>query len=164
MNYFGRISENHDRNETKPMTDSGYITETAMDHKIWMQARAIANVCYRYIMNLCTGGVDRTDAINCIILRTKQIDRYAARVGPRNWINTRRDNNKRSVLDIQIMILKQKTSCDTRLQSRNQREENRVNESHDMLMLFWAEPISYFDPPCYDMLWLLNSWGLETSS
>ncbi|MGA7543005.1 MAG: hypothetical protein WBW34_08080 [Nitrososphaeraceae archaeon] len=81
-----------------------------------MQARALANVRYRYIMNLCTSGVDRTDAINCIILRTKQIDRYAARVGPRNRINTRRDNNKRSVLDIQIMILKQKTSCDTRLQ------------------------------------------------
>lgn len=73
-----------------------------------MQARALANVRYRYIMNLCTSGVDRTDAINCIILRTKQIDRYAARVGPRNKINTRRDNNKQSVLGIQIMILKQK--------------------------------------------------------
>jgi hypothetical protein len=34
MKYSGRISENHDRNETKPMTDSGYITETAMDPKI----------------------------------------------------------------------------------------------------------------------------------
>lgn len=79
-----------------------------MDHKTWMQARALANVRYRYIMDLCTGGVDRTDAINCIILRTKQIDRYATRVGPRNRVNTRRDNNKRSVLDIQIMILKQK--------------------------------------------------------
>ncbi|MGB8776782.1 MAG: hypothetical protein WCC82_00955 [Nitrososphaeraceae archaeon] len=87
-----------------------------MDHKTWMQARALANVRYRYIMDLCTGGFDRTDAINCIILRTKQIDRYATRVGPRNRVNTRRDNNKRSVLDIQIMILKQKTSCDTRLQ------------------------------------------------
>jgi hypothetical protein len=73
-----------------------------------MQARDLANVRYRYIMNLCTRGVDRTDAINCIILRTKQIDRYAARVGPRNKINTRRDNNKQSVLGIQIMILKQK--------------------------------------------------------
>ena len=59
-------------------------------------------------MDLCTGGVDRTDAIKCVILRTKQIDRYATRVGPRNRVNTRRDNNKRSVLDIQIMILKQK--------------------------------------------------------
>jgi hypothetical protein len=81
-----------------------------------MQARAIANVYYRYIMDLCTGRVDRRDAINCITLRTKQIDRYAARDGPRNRINTRRDNSKQSVLDIQIMILKQKTSCDTRLQ------------------------------------------------
>ncbi|MFZ0648249.1 MAG: hypothetical protein WAM27_08525 [Nitrososphaeraceae archaeon] len=38
-----------------------------------MQARALANVRSRYIMYLCTRGVDRTDAINCIILRTKQI-------------------------------------------------------------------------------------------
>jgi hypothetical protein len=75
-----------------------------------MQARTIANVHYGYILNLSTGGVDRTDAINCVILRTKQIDRNAARVGPRNRINTRRDNNKRSVLDIQIMILEQKNS------------------------------------------------------
>jgi hypothetical protein len=117
-----------------------------------MQARAIANVRYGYILNLSTGGVDRADAINCVILRTEQIDRYAAIVGPRNRINTRRDNNKRSVLDIQIMILVQKNSCDTRLQSRNQREENRVNESHDMLMLFWADLSLTSILYCYDML------------
>ena len=42
-----------------------------MEHKTRMQAKAVANDRYRYIMDLCTGGVDRTDAINCIIPEDK---------------------------------------------------------------------------------------------
>ena len=40
------------------------IAETAADPKIKLQARAIANDCYKYIMDLTTNGVVITDAIN----------------------------------------------------------------------------------------------------
>ena len=42
------------------------IAETAVDPKVKLQARAIANDCYKYIMELTTGGVILTDAIKYV--------------------------------------------------------------------------------------------------
>jgi hypothetical protein len=42
------------------------IAETAADPKIKLQARAIANDCYKYIMDLTTDGVVITDAIKYV--------------------------------------------------------------------------------------------------
>ena len=42
------------------------IAETATDPKIKLQARAIANDCYKYIMDLTTNGVVITDAIKYV--------------------------------------------------------------------------------------------------
>ena len=42
------------------------IAETAADPKTKLQARAIANDCYKYIMELTTNGVVVTDAIRYI--------------------------------------------------------------------------------------------------
>jgi transposase len=42
------------------------IAETAADPKIKLQARAIANDCYKYIMDLTTNGVVITDAIKYV--------------------------------------------------------------------------------------------------
>ena len=42
------------------------IAETAADPKTKLQARAIANDCYKYIMNLTTNGVVITDALKYV--------------------------------------------------------------------------------------------------
>jgi len=42
------------------------IAETAADPKTKLQARAIANYCYKYIMDLTTNGVAVTDAIKFV--------------------------------------------------------------------------------------------------
>ncbi len=42
------------------------IAETAADPKIKLQARAIANDCYKYIMDLTTNGIVVTDAIKYV--------------------------------------------------------------------------------------------------
>jgi len=42
------------------------IAETAADPKTKLQARAIANDCYKYIMDLTTNGVVITDAIKYV--------------------------------------------------------------------------------------------------
>ena len=42
------------------------IAETTSDPRTKLQARAIANDCYRYIMNLTTNGVVITDAIKFV--------------------------------------------------------------------------------------------------
>ena len=42
------------------------IAETAADPKTKLQARAIANGCYKYIMDLTTNGVVITDAIKYV--------------------------------------------------------------------------------------------------
>jgi hypothetical protein len=42
------------------------IAETAADPKTKLQARAIANDCYRYIMDLTTNGVVITDAMKFV--------------------------------------------------------------------------------------------------
>jgi hypothetical protein len=42
------------------------IAETAADPKTKLQARAIANDCYKYIMDLTTNGVVITDALKYV--------------------------------------------------------------------------------------------------
>jgi ribosome recycling factor len=42
------------------------IAETAADPKVKQQARAIANDCYKYIMDLTTNGVVITDALKYV--------------------------------------------------------------------------------------------------
>jgi transcriptional regulator with PAS, ATPase and Fis domain len=50
------------------------IAETTSDPKTKLQARAIANDCYKYIMDLCTGGVICTQALQYVEKRTEQIN------------------------------------------------------------------------------------------
>jgi hypothetical protein len=50
------------------------IAETAADPKTKLQARAIANDCYKYIMDLTTNGVVVTDAIKYVNQKQEQID------------------------------------------------------------------------------------------
>jgi hypothetical protein len=50
------------------------IAESAADPKIKLQARAIANDCYKYIMDLTTNGVVVTDAIKYVNQKQEQID------------------------------------------------------------------------------------------
>ena len=42
------------------------IAETTSDPRTKLQARAIANDCYKYIMDLATGGIIVTDAIKFV--------------------------------------------------------------------------------------------------
>jgi ribosome recycling factor len=42
------------------------IAESAADPKVKLQARAIANDCYKYIMDLTTNGIVVTDAIKYV--------------------------------------------------------------------------------------------------
>ena len=42
------------------------IAETSLDPRTKLQARAIANECYKYIMDLTTNGVVITDAIKFV--------------------------------------------------------------------------------------------------
>ena len=50
------------------------IAETAADPKTKLQARAIANDCYKYIMDLTTNGAIVTDAIKYVTQKQEQID------------------------------------------------------------------------------------------
>jgi hypothetical protein len=50
------------------------IAESAADPKIKLHARAIANDCYKYIMDLTTNGVVVTDAIKYVNQKQEQID------------------------------------------------------------------------------------------
>jgi transposase-like protein len=50
------------------------IAETAADPKTKLQARAIANDCYKYIMDLTTNGVVITDAMNFVIQKSEQVN------------------------------------------------------------------------------------------
>ena len=50
------------------------IAETGADPKTKLQARAIANDCYKYIMDLTTNGVVITDAIKYVNQQQEQID------------------------------------------------------------------------------------------
>jgi transposase len=55
------------------------IAETAADPKTKLQARAIANDCYRYIMDLCTNAGVVSDAIKFVTQKQEQIDTSAAK-------------------------------------------------------------------------------------
>jgi len=50
------------------------IAETAADPKTKLQARAIANDCYKYIMDLTTNGAIVTDAIKYVTQKAEKID------------------------------------------------------------------------------------------
>ena len=50
------------------------IAESAADPKTKLQARAIANDCYKYIMDLTTNGVVITDAIKYVTQKTEHLD------------------------------------------------------------------------------------------
>ena len=50
------------------------IAETASDPKVKLQARAIANDCYRYIMDLCTNAGIVSDALKFVTQKKDQID------------------------------------------------------------------------------------------
>jgi IS30 family transposase len=50
------------------------IADTAADPRTKLQARAIANDCYKYIMDLTTNGVVITDAMNYVIQKTEQVN------------------------------------------------------------------------------------------
>jgi hypothetical protein len=71
----------HDRDKTKPKTRIG-IAEAAADPKTKLQARAIANDCYRYIMDLCTNAGIVSDALklvkrNSLTRKQKNITPYS---------------------------------------------------------------------------------------
>ena len=51
------------------------IAETASDPKTKLQARAIANDCYKYIMDLTTNGVVVTDAIKYVQGKMDYLDK-----------------------------------------------------------------------------------------
>jgi IS30 family transposase len=50
------------------------IADTAVEPKVKLQARAIANDCYKYIMDLTTNGAIVTDAIKYVTQKTEQLD------------------------------------------------------------------------------------------
>jgi hypothetical protein len=50
------------------------IAEAASDPKIKLEARRIANDCYRYIMDLCTNAGIVSDAIKYVIQKQEQIN------------------------------------------------------------------------------------------
>jgi hypothetical protein len=50
------------------------IAETAADPKVELQARAIANDCYKYIMELTTNGAIVTDAIKYVTQKAVQVN------------------------------------------------------------------------------------------
>ena len=50
------------------------IGEAASDPKIKLEARRIANDCYRYIMDLCTNAGIVSDALKYVTRKKEQID------------------------------------------------------------------------------------------
>lgn len=50
------------------------IAETVSDPKVKLQARAIANDCYRYIMDLCTNAGIVSDALKFVERKNEQLD------------------------------------------------------------------------------------------
>jgi predicted transcriptional regulator len=49
------------------------IAETVSDPRVKLQARSIANDCYKYIMDLTTNGVVVTDALKFVERKTEQV-------------------------------------------------------------------------------------------
>jgi hypothetical protein len=52
------------------------IAESSSDPKIKLEARRIANDCYRYIMDLCTNAGIVNDALNFVTHKQGQITHY----------------------------------------------------------------------------------------
>ena len=50
------------------------IAETASDPRIKLEARRIANDCYKYIMDLTTNGPVITDAMKYVTQKTEQVN------------------------------------------------------------------------------------------
>lgn len=50
------------------------IAESTPDPKVKLQARAIANDCYKYIMDLCTNAGIVSDAMKYVTLKQEHID------------------------------------------------------------------------------------------
>jgi DNA-binding transcriptional regulator LsrR (DeoR family) len=50
------------------------IADAAVDPKVKLQARAIANDCYNYIMDLTTNGAIATDAIKYVTQKAEQVN------------------------------------------------------------------------------------------
>jgi hypothetical protein len=50
------------------------IAETTADPRVKLQARAIANDCYRYIMDLCTNAGIVSDALKFVTQKKKHLD------------------------------------------------------------------------------------------
>ena len=50
------------------------IAETVSDPRIKLEARRIANDCYKYIMDLTTNGAVITDAMKYVIQKTEQVN------------------------------------------------------------------------------------------
>ena len=50
------------------------IEETASDPRIKLEARRIANDCYKYIMDLTTNGAVITDAMKYVTQKTEQVN------------------------------------------------------------------------------------------
>ena len=50
------------------------IAETVADPKTKLQARAIANDCYKYIMDLTTNGIIVTDAFKYVQTKTDNLN------------------------------------------------------------------------------------------
>jgi hypothetical protein len=50
------------------------IAETTADPRVKLQARAIANDCYRYIMDLCTNAGIVSDALKFVERKKEQLD------------------------------------------------------------------------------------------
>jgi hypothetical protein len=50
------------------------IADTTADPRVKLQARAIANDCYRYIMDLCTNAGIVSDALKFVERKKEQLD------------------------------------------------------------------------------------------
>jgi hypothetical protein len=50
------------------------IAETVADPRVKLQARAIVNDCYKYIMDLTTGSTIISDAMNYVIQKSEQVN------------------------------------------------------------------------------------------
>ena len=50
------------------------IADTAADPKVKLQARAIANECYKYLMDLCTNAGIVSDALKYVTQKTEQVN------------------------------------------------------------------------------------------
>jgi hypothetical protein len=62
------------RKISKPKTNPREIGEAALDPKIKLEARRIANDCYRYIMDLCTNAGIVSDALKFVERKKEQLD------------------------------------------------------------------------------------------